>query len=146
MPLSLVSGYELRTDFESGLGVGIAGDLPPGPVTVMRLGGPDLGQLWRENGMALVAPPRPGQCRTQLDARVAPISLEPPFRDRRASRRAGAVVVEHDARSGRASVGGALTPDRALVVSVAERPTENRRTSPAPRTFGTGGFDASPSR
>lgn len=30
VPLSLVSGYELHTHFESGLGVGISGDLPPG--------------------------------------------------------------------------------------------------------------------
>lgn len=29
---SLVTGWELRSHFESGLGVAIAGDLPPGPV------------------------------------------------------------------------------------------------------------------
>jgi L-fucose isomerase-like protein len=75
VPLSLVSGYELATHFESGLGVGIAGDLPPGPVTILRLGGPDLGRLWCENGMALVTPDRPGRCRTQLDVRVSPASV-----------------------------------------------------------------------
>jgi L-fucose isomerase-like protein len=69
--LSLVSGYELDTHFESGLGIGIAGDLPPGPVTVLRLGGKDLEQLWCVDGTALPTTRRPGRCRTQLDVHVA---------------------------------------------------------------------------
>lgn len=72
VPRSLVSGYELRSHFESGLGVGIAGDLPPGPVTLVRLGGAELEQLWCVDGEALPTTPREGRCRTQLDVRVDP--------------------------------------------------------------------------
>ncbi len=46
VPLSLVEGYRLETHFESDLGVGIVGELPPGPVTLVRLGGDELEQLW----------------------------------------------------------------------------------------------------
>ncbi len=72
VPLSLVDSYELRTHFESGLGVGIAGALPAGPVTVLRLGGDELEKLWVADGEALPTPSRPGRCRTQLDVRIEP--------------------------------------------------------------------------
>jgi L-fucose isomerase-like protein len=72
VPLSLVDGYELDSHFESGLGVGISGRQPPGPVTVVRLGGSELEQLWCADGEALPTPRREGRCRTQLDVRVQP--------------------------------------------------------------------------
>ncbi len=72
VPLSLTDGYELQTHFESGIGVGIAGTFPPGPVTVVRLGGDELEQLWCADGEALPTTPRPGRCRTQVDISVAP--------------------------------------------------------------------------
>lgn len=72
VPRSLVSGYELRSHFESGLGVGIAGDLPPGPVTLLRVGGRELELLWCADGEALATVPREGRCRTQLDVRIPP--------------------------------------------------------------------------
>ncbi|HNJ97644.1 MAG TPA: hypothetical protein PLV13_05940 [Ilumatobacteraceae bacterium] len=70
--LSMVEGFRLDTHFESNLGVGITGELPPGPVTVVRLGGQELDQLWCEDGTALLTNPRPERCRTQLDVRVWP--------------------------------------------------------------------------
>lgn len=70
--LSMVEGYRLDTHFESNVGVGIAGELPPGPVTVVRLGGPELELLWCEDGTALFTTPRPERCRTQLDVQVRP--------------------------------------------------------------------------
>ena len=39
VPRSLVESYRLRSHFESGLGVGIQGALPAGPVTLLRIGG-----------------------------------------------------------------------------------------------------------
>ena len=72
VPLSMVDGYRLETHFESNLGVGIVGDLPPGPVTVLRLGGDELENLWCENGEALPTTARSGRCRTQLNIRVDP--------------------------------------------------------------------------
>ena len=72
VPLSMVDGYRLETHFESNLGVGIVGDLPPGPVTVLRLEGDELEHLWCENSEALPTTTREGRCRTQLDVRVDP--------------------------------------------------------------------------
>ena len=70
VPLSMVDSYELSTHFESGIGVGIAGSLPPGPVTLVRLGGLSLEHLWVHDGEALVTEQREGRCRTQLDVVV----------------------------------------------------------------------------
>lgn len=75
VPLSMVSGYELRTHFESGLGVGIDGELASGPVTLVRLGGQALERLWCVDGEALPTVPRPQRCRTQLDVRIEPSAV-----------------------------------------------------------------------
>jgi len=75
VPLSMVSGYRLDTHFESGLGVGIVGDLPAGPVTLVRLGGEELEHLWCVDGEAVLTTPRSGRCRTQLEVRVAPSAV-----------------------------------------------------------------------
>lgn len=75
VPLSMVHDYELHTHFESGLGVGISGQLPPGPVTVLRLGGMALEQLWCFDGEALPTTPRDGRCRTQVDVKVDPTAV-----------------------------------------------------------------------
>jgi L-fucose isomerase-like protein len=72
VPLSLTTSYELHTHFESGQGVGIAGQIPTGPVTVLRLGGDGLEQLWCVDGIALATTARRDRCRTQLDVRVDP--------------------------------------------------------------------------
>ncbi|MGB8861454.1 MAG: hypothetical protein WCC60_19510 [Ilumatobacteraceae bacterium] len=72
VPLSMVRSYELDTHFESGIGVGIAGELPPGPVTLLRLGGRALELLWCVDGEAVPTTPREGRCRTQLDVVVDP--------------------------------------------------------------------------
>jgi L-fucose isomerase-like protein len=74
VPLSLVESYRLETHFESDLGVGIVGELPPGPVTVLRLGGDELQYLWCADGEALLTAPREQRCRTQLDVRIPPAS------------------------------------------------------------------------
>ena len=64
--LSLAQDYGFRSHFESGLGVGIAAELPPGPMTLFRLGGRDLDQLFVVEGEVEPHRPREGLCRTQV--------------------------------------------------------------------------------
>lgn len=75
VPLSMVSGYRLDTHFESNLGVAVVGELPAGPITLLRLGGEELEHLWCVDGEALPTTPRAGRCRTQLDVRVDPAAV-----------------------------------------------------------------------
>jgi L-fucose isomerase-like protein len=49
---SLVDSVELHTHFESGLGIGLRGYFAPGPVTLLRLGGPALGLMSRKAARA----------------------------------------------------------------------------------------------
>ena len=67
VPLSLTSDFRLRTHFESGIGLAIAGRLQPGPYTLVRFGDPDLAQGFFVEGSVL--PEHPGRedlCRTQV--------------------------------------------------------------------------------
>lgn len=64
--------WELRSHFESGLGVAIAGELEAGPVTLLRLGGRRLEELLLAEGEAAPIPRREDLCRTQVDVRLAP--------------------------------------------------------------------------
>lgn len=72
VPRSLLSGWDLRSHFESGLGVALAGELPPGPVTLLRLGGRRLESVFLAEGEALATPRRDDLCRTQLDVLLEP--------------------------------------------------------------------------
>lgn len=73
---SLVTGWELRSHFESGLGVALAGDFAPGAVTLLRLGGPRLEELFLAEGEAVPVPRREDLCRTQVDVRLAPAVVD----------------------------------------------------------------------
>jgi L-fucose isomerase-like protein len=67
----LVTGYTLRSHFESSLGVGIAGEIPPGPATLARIGGEDLRALLAVDGEVVAGgPPNPLRCRTQVTLRL----------------------------------------------------------------------------
>jgi L-fucose isomerase-like protein len=63
---SLVNEFALRTHFESGIGVGIAGDIPAGEVTLVRIGGEDMDRLWVAEGRVAQHAPLEGVCRTQM--------------------------------------------------------------------------------
>jgi L-fucose isomerase-like protein len=67
----LVSRYSLRSHFESSLGVGIAGDVPPGPATVARVGGGDLRALFVSDAEIVGNADSPRRCRTQVQVRLA---------------------------------------------------------------------------
>lgn len=65
VPRTMVDDYALRSHFESGLGVGIQGTLPKGPVTLLRLGGTTLESLWLAEGELTDTPAQENLCRTQ---------------------------------------------------------------------------------
>lgn len=59
---------QTNTHFESGLGVAIQGQMPPGPATLLRIGGRRLERLWVEEGEVSEALDlwSPHLCRTQV--------------------------------------------------------------------------------
>ena len=66
----LVSRYSLRSHFESSQGVGIAGDVPPGPATMARVGGADLRELFVSDAEIVGNGDNPERCRTQVLLRL----------------------------------------------------------------------------
>jgi L-fucose isomerase-like protein len=67
----IVSRYELRSHFESSIGVGIAGHLEPGLATVARVGGADLRSLYVSDAEIVADGDNPQRCRTQVQLRLA---------------------------------------------------------------------------
>ncbi len=72
----LASRYELRSHFESSLGVGIAGEVAPGPATLARIGGADLRGLTAWDAEVVASGHHPARCRTQVQLRLAADVLE----------------------------------------------------------------------
>ncbi len=62
--------YALRSHFESSLGVGIQGELEPGPFTLARIGGNDLRDLFVSDGALLGNGASELRCRTQVQVRL----------------------------------------------------------------------------
>jgi L-fucose isomerase-like protein len=69
-PISLVQSYKLRSHFESGLGVGIQGEFSKGKVTLLRLGGKNLDEIWISNGEILETGNEENLCRTQVNVKL----------------------------------------------------------------------------
>lgn len=67
---SMLSGYALRSHFESSLGVGIQGELEPGPITLARIGGTDLREIFLTDGELLTNGDSELRCRTQIQLRL----------------------------------------------------------------------------
>jgi L-fucose isomerase-like protein len=70
VPRSMVEQYRLRSHFESGLGVGIQGRLPAGPVTLLRIGGKAMEQIWLAEGEIIQTGETENLCRTQAKVRL----------------------------------------------------------------------------
>lgn len=70
VPRALTQRYRLRSHFESGLGVGLQGTLPSGPVTLLRIGGADLRRIWLAEGHILRDGDADDLCRTQVEVRL----------------------------------------------------------------------------
>jgi L-fucose isomerase-like protein len=71
VPRRIVRDYGLRSHFESGLGVGIQGTLPNGPVTLLRIGGAAMDEIWLAEGELLRDGDAENLCRTQAEVRLA---------------------------------------------------------------------------
>ncbi|MEW6506814.1 MAG: fucose isomerase [Bacteroidota bacterium] len=65
VPMGMVENYKLRSHFESGLGVGIEGELSRGKATLFRLGGTNLDKLWISNAEIIQSGAEENLCRTQ---------------------------------------------------------------------------------
>ena len=70
VPRSLVTSYDLRSHFESGIGVGIRGEFPNGPVTLLRLGGKRIEKMWVAEGKIIKTGNSEHLCRTQVEIRL----------------------------------------------------------------------------
>lgn len=67
---NLVEGLSLDTHFESGLGIGISGRFRPQPVTLVRIGGAMLDQIWLADGELVSSGSSSHLCRTQASVMV----------------------------------------------------------------------------
>ena len=70
VPRSVSGTYRLRSHFESGLGVGIQGMMPTGPVTLVRIGGARMERLRVIDGDLMRNTDHPDLCRTQVEIEV----------------------------------------------------------------------------
>ncbi|PKL06021.1 MAG: hypothetical protein CVV53_06480 [Spirochaetae bacterium HGW-Spirochaetae-9] len=76
VPRSLLTKYGIRSHFESGLGVAVAGSFAPGPVTLLRIGGVGLDKAWLAEGFLTECPSDEGLCRTQAIIEMENADLE----------------------------------------------------------------------
>jgi L-fucose isomerase-like protein len=76
VPRSVGGTYRLRSHFESGLGVGIQGTMPTGPVTLVRIGGARMEQLRVLDGDLLRNTEHADMCRTQVEVEVGRDALQ----------------------------------------------------------------------
>ena len=67
VPRTLIGDYRLRSHFESGIGVGIQGEIPTGPVTLARIGGAMMDELWLAQGSIVRTGHAENLCRTQVE-------------------------------------------------------------------------------
>ena len=75
VPLDMVSSFGLDTHFESGIGVGIRGHIPSGPVTVFKVSG-DLSRHFVCEGELLRCEAKPDLCRTQVVVKLPASAAE----------------------------------------------------------------------
>jgi len=68
---NLVETLSLDTHFESGIGIGIAGQFRPQPVTLIRIGGRQLEQVWLADGELVANGSKDHLCRTQASVLIA---------------------------------------------------------------------------
>lgn len=71
IPLDLAGDFCYDTHFESGIGVGIHGHFPEGPVTVFKVSG-DASRHFAAEGVALENPHGDNLCRTQVKIQLKP--------------------------------------------------------------------------
>lgn len=67
---SMVESYSIRSHFESGIGLALQGAFPPGPVTLVRIGGRRLDRYWLACGRVVPSVHSENACRTQVAIQV----------------------------------------------------------------------------
>lgn len=72
VPTSMTDGYVLRSHFESGIGVGLQGMIPQGPVTLVKIGGKELDRYFVGEGELVENLSRSTACRTQVAVEFEP--------------------------------------------------------------------------
>ena len=71
IPFNMVENWKFDTHYESGIGVGIHGIFPEGPVTVFKVSG-DLGRHFAAEGELIRNQYEPNLCRTQVILQLRP--------------------------------------------------------------------------
>ena len=71
VPFNMVSNWQYDTHFESGIGVGIHGELPEGPVTVFKVSG-KLDRHFAAEGQLMYNQYEDNLCRTQVALQLSP--------------------------------------------------------------------------
>jgi len=66
----LLTGYIIRSHFESSIGVALQGKIKNGPVTLGRIGGEDLRKVSLTNGTIVACEGNEKRCRTQLKLKL----------------------------------------------------------------------------
>ena len=69
LPLNMCKKYELHTHFESGLGIGVRGEMEKGQVTIFKIA-PDLKHVLCINGTINDNLTLPNYCRTQINIKL----------------------------------------------------------------------------
>ena len=69
LPLSMARCYNFDTHYESGIGVGIHGEIPEGEITIFKLAG-DQSRFFAETGEIVANSYKPNLCRTQITVRL----------------------------------------------------------------------------
>lgn len=70
IPFNLVENYRLDTHFESGIGVGIHGEMKSGPVTIFKVSG-NLDRSFIAESNLICNKSLPSLCRTQIDVELS---------------------------------------------------------------------------
>ena len=66
IPLSMCESYSLPSHFESGIGIGVAGIIAPGPCKLLKIGGPALDRIYAAEGEIVCNTHIAARCRTQV--------------------------------------------------------------------------------
>ena len=66
IPLSMCESYSLPSHFESGIGIGVAGILTPGPCKLLKIGGKSLREVYQAEGEIVCNTRIAARCRTQV--------------------------------------------------------------------------------
>ncbi|MDD4568802.1 MAG: fucose isomerase [Tepidanaerobacteraceae bacterium] len=70
VPTCIVEEYSLKTHFESGIGVSVAGKFTKGPVTMVKIGGEALDRFYISEGSIIYNNDDDYRCRTQIEVEI----------------------------------------------------------------------------